>query len=362
MKCAGFAFLFFACALSCTTGNKPVVFVIDNTEVYSPVLKLKPGNQHQKSITGKEWNNISALFLVVNGKPATSPVALKRAFKNDTLYSSPYSWLGSGLVFEWQVYAGDDTLKERFTTPVSVQTGSLARVEQFYPSADTLPSNILMFHVHFDQPMNESELAFKSVHVFDEAGKEKNLVWRQKSAWVDGGKHLVLVVHPGRIKRGIRFMEEEGELFEEGKTYTFEIKGLTDIHRREMAGVFRKKVHIGKADRVSPSFKNAVKIPGKGTLDPLIISFSEIMDLGGIETGLLVKDRSGIPVKGIFRSAGGVNWEFIPETLWQQQPYTLVLNDHLADLAGNHTGRRFEEGTLNKLKDGAGKDISFVPR
>lgn len=338
---------------ACTNEETATEIAIDNKDARKPVIKL-PVTAKQK-LKGQKagWESLTSLFVVENGKPATTPVACRYTFNNDTLYCTPHLQLGSGLEFEVQVYGSGDTLVKRFTTPANPNTGPPPQVIAVYPDADMISTNILMFHAVFNIPMSENPLAFRHVKLFDENGNEKQMVWREKSNWADSGRHLVLMIHPGRVKRGIGYFEGEGELFEPGKKYTLVITTeLTDQDNRSLVKEYTKTFTATQPDRVMPEFKqHKFTAPAPETLLPLELTFSEGMDYGSMAIGIKVADSAGKKVNGMVIPINGEKWRFIPRDPWQQGQYTVELNDYVTDIAGNHLVRRFEEKNIGDINN-----------
>lgn len=338
---------------ACTNKEKATGVIIDSSDARKPVIKL-PVTTKQKTKGQKAgWESLTSLFVVENGKPATTPVACRYTFNNDTLYCTPHLQLGNGLEFEVQVYRSGDTLIKRFTVPANPNTGPLPQVIAVYPDADMISANILMFHAVFNTPMSENPLAFRQVKLFDENGAEKQMVWREKSNWADSGRHLVLMIHPGRVKRGIGYFEGEGELFKPGKKYTLVITTeITDQDGRSLVKEYTKTFTATQPDRVMPEFKqNKFTAPAPGTLSPLELTFSEGMDYGSMAIGIKVTDSAGKKVNGTVIPITGEKWRFLPKEPWQKSTYTVELNDFITDITGNHLVRRFEEKDIQNMNN-----------
>ena len=80
--------------------------------------------------------------------------------------------------------------------------GNAPELIAIYPSADTLPENLLKFYVQFSSPMRESE-ALRHIHLINEKGDTLSDVFLdlQPELWNSEGTTLTLWLDPGRIKR-----------------------------------------------------------------------------------------------------------------------------------------------------------------
>lgn len=114
---------------------------------------------------------------------------------------------GSGLV--WSVFQAPSRRLNASTV-----------VSHVYPSAEVLPENLLKFYVHFSAPMSRGRI-YDHIHLRDDAGKEIELPFLEidEELWDPAMTRLTLFIDPGRIKRGVRPLEEVGPALEEGKRY-----------------------------------------------------------------------------------------------------------------------------------------------
>ena len=97
-------------------------------------------------------------------------------------------------------------------------------MSRVYPSADTLPENLLKFYVHFTGPMSRGNI-YDHIRLRDESGREVELPFLEidEELWDATTTRLTLIIDPGRIKRGVRPLEEIGPALEAGKSYTLAI-------------------------------------------------------------------------------------------------------------------------------------------
>jgi len=298
-----------------------------------------------------------AVFMVTHGVVSTIPLIGNYSVQKNKLIFVPQFNLGRNLEFEVQYYENGDTLKKRFTTPKLPEPAiPLSQVNEVFPRTDKIPSNILLFYIEFSKPMTDEILAYKNVKILNDEGTEMEMVWRNKSYWVNG-KILVMMVHPGRVKRGLKSFSELEELFTVGKEYTFLVtSGIKDEYERPILKEYRKKFTITDDDREMPKIKfESFTTPVVDSRQPLQIKFSEGMDYVSVLTGLKIFTASGgTLVEGEIKYTDKDSvWNFIPKNNWKIMPYEVHFEKVLSDFAGNHIHRLFEIKDLNDLNEGS---------
>ena len=219
-------------------------------------------------------------------------------------------------------------------------------VTQVYPSGDVLPENLLKFYIHFSAPMRGGHI-YSHIHLRDEAGKPVELPFLEidEELWNPEMTRLTLFIDPGRIKRGVKPLEEIGPALEEGKRYTLEI----DAAWHDSAGLalresFRKPFRAGALDREPPSPAAwKIKSPKAGTRDALTVNFSEPMDHALALRVIRVADAAGRLVEGASAlSNHEKRWRFAPREPWSAGQHQLQVQNTIEDLAGNNIGKAFE--------------------
>lgn len=344
------AFIFINQACKNNAGE-PIV-IIDSSNAYKPVFKIY-GIDTSTAFTYTFSSNISE---------NSSSIICDKYISGDTISIVPKFTLNFNEVYKLRIsYAGSAYQETAYSTPKR-NTNLSSEVVTIYPNQDTIPTNILMFHVLFNDAMEENPIAFRHVKLLDENNHEKQMVWREKSNWTQDGKHLVLMIHPGRVKRGIRYMIDSGQLFEPGKKYTLVITdSLLDSHGNRMAKEYRKTFVIKEEDRTIPEANSEqIDLPEAGTKEPITITFNDAMDYGGMQIGVNLLYLDSIKVQGKITTDNGKQWHYTPSNEWEKGSYTLILNDYVIDLASNHLNRRFEETDIELMKNRKDVKINFT--
>jgi len=253
--------------------------------------------------------------------------------------------------------------------PPSRETMPGTVVSRIYPSADVLPENLLKFYVHFSAPMSRGRI-YDHIHLLNQSGKEVELPFLEidEELWDSTLTRLTLFIDPGRIKRGVRPLEEIGPALEAGKTYTLAIgREWKDAAGNPLKESFQKAFKVGPPDRQPPDPAQwKIESPPSGTREKVTIAFNKPMDHALSARVIRVADPSGQPVKGITMLADQERqWTFTPDTSWQAGNYQLVIQTTIEDLAGNNIGKPFDvdlfDGVQRKLTSSSVK-LPFVIR
>jgi hypothetical protein len=218
-------------------------------------------------------------------------------------------------------------------------------VSRVYPTADTVPENLLKFYVHFSAPMSRGGV-YRHVRLLDASGAAVELPFLEldEELWDPEMTRLTLFIDPGRIKRGVRPLEEIGPALEAGKRYTLVIdRGAVDAGGRDLGEEYRKSFTVAPPDREPPDPATwRVTAPRASTRAPVVIEFSDPMDHALAER-LIRVTALGRVVPGAV-SVGGAErrWTFTPDQPWPAGRYDIVVQPTIEDLAGNNIGKPFE--------------------
>jgi hypothetical protein len=219
-------------------------------------------------------------------------------------------------------------------------------VSHVYPSADVVPENLLKFYIHFSAPMSRGQI-YDHIHLLEESGKEVDLPFLQidEELWDPAMTRLTLFIDPGRIKRGVRPLEEVGPALEAGKQYTLIIdRAWKDGAGNPLLEPFRKEFKVGPPDREPPDpARWEIRPPKPGTREPLSIIFPESMDQALARRVIRVLNGAGRPVEGeVSLLDDERHWTFIPSSAWRAASYEIMIQTTIEDLAGNSIGKPFE--------------------
>jgi hypothetical protein len=242
-------------------------------------------------------------------------------------------------------------------------------VKMVYPSAGIVPENLLKFYIHFTAAMSRGRI-YEHIQLRDEAGKQIELPFLEidEELWDPTMTRLTLFIDPGRIKRGVRPLEDVGPALEAGKSYTLVIGSeLKDGSGNPLKETFRKDFKVGPPDRDPPDPSTwKIQAPHTGTREPLAVTFADPMDHALAPRLIGVTGESGERIDGKAELEDQERrWIFTPNSPWRRGAYKLVIQTTLEDLAGNNIGKPFDvdlfEGVQRRLTTST-VEVSFEAR
>lgn len=219
-------------------------------------------------------------------------------------------------------------------------------VSAVYPSAAELPENLLKFYLHFSAPMSRGHI-YDHIRLLDAAGAAVELPFLEidEELWNPEMTRLTLFIDPGRIKRGVKPLEEIGPSLEAGKAYTLVIaREWRDANGQPLKESFRKRFRVVAPDRAPPDPQRwRVTAPRAGTRDALTVRFDGALDEALARRLISVeRDRRPLAAAKVWLSENEVQWNFLPAVAWEAGPYALAVQTTIEDLAGNNIGKPFE--------------------
>lgn len=231
--------------------------------------------------------------------------------------------------------------------PLPVPAGQTA-VQTVYPTADQVPANLLKFYVYFSRPMRETADIFNHMHILDQTlGTEVEDPWRRQSMWSDDGKRLTVLIHPGRIKKGVNLREELGPVLRPDHRYTLVIDAdILDADGRPLGREFRKHFQTLAEDASRPALDHAEITVAKDGV--LYVDFKKTMDHALLARMIHVQDADGAIVQGVAKVFQGERcWTFTPAKPWKKERHTITVDEDLEDLSGNTPSRVFDADLEN---------------
>ena len=298
----------------------------------------------------------ASLFTVYAGDSKDVPPLLgDYAIRSGALTFRPRYPLAPGMHVR-AVFRGVESV---FDIP-RAQPTSQARVARVYPGVAEIPENQLKFYIEFSAPMSRGE-AWKYIHLLKSDGTAVELPFLEidQEMWDADAKRLTVLFDPGRIKRGVKPLEDIGPAIEAGHSY----KLVIDREWRDAAGAPLVTAHVKDfrvvdADRspVDPSAWNTGTVTA-GTRDPLIVRFPEPLDAALVERLIWV---DGVP-GDVLLGAEEREWRFTPAQPWPDGARTMKIDTALEDLAGNKVGRPFEVDTFDRVTRRVNREVISIP-
>jgi hypothetical protein len=224
--------------------------------------------------------------------------------------------------------------------------GPTTTIAAVFPSANRLPENALRFYLHFSGQMTRGDI-YRHLKLIRDDGKEviRPFLELDEELWSTDGRRVTVLLHPGRVKRGLVPREEEGPILEEGHRYTLVIsKQWTDAEGRPFAGDFKKSFRVGPPDEEPIDIDAWTLIaPRAGSDSPLIIRLAKPLDRALLGTTIAIVDAAGKPIDGQTTVGGGERIvAFAPAKPLPRGAYKLIVDKRLEDVCGNRVGESFE--------------------
>jgi hypothetical protein len=239
-------------------------------------------------------------------------------------------------------------------------------VQSVYPTADVLPANLLKFYVYFSRPMRETARIFDQISILDEqTGLPIDDPWRRTMMFSDDATRVTLLIHPGRIKKGVNLREELGPVLLPGRRYTLILGAdLLDGDGRPLGHEYRKSFSTSAEDPVRPSLDLwRIEPPAAASSDPLIAIFPKPLDHALARRMIIVLGPDRRPVPGrVELMDHQTRWRFIPDRPWVQGSHVLAADENLEDLAGNTPSRVFDADLDNPDQGPVVLQRQFTPR
>lgn len=290
------------------------------------------------------------------------PLAGSYHVNGDTLRFAPAFPLAAGVTYRatFRPSALPDATGAK-ASPVSATHRIASRkarpttvVSAIYPSTSVLPENLLKFYLHFSAPMSRGHI-YDHIHLRDARGQNVELPFLEidEELWNPNMTRLTLFLDPGRIKRGVRPLEEVGPSLEEGQSYTLVIAPeWQDATGTPLREGFSKKLTVGPADREPPDPDRwTLEAPAARSLAVLRLKFPESLDHALLERVLRVSDASGKTIAGaVTVGAEERTWSFVPTSPWRAGRYQVQLPATIEDLAGNNIGKSFDVDLFERVE------------
>lgn len=239
-----------------------------------------------------------------------------------------------------------------FTVP-PYDNVTVPEVINIYPSADTLPENLLKVYLQFSEPMAAGKSLQHITFVRNNSDTlASTFLDLQPELWNPDGSCLTLWLDPGRIKQGLIPNEQLGALLKKDDTYTLTISsGWLSKYGKKSSKDFIKTFYAGPRDNKKPDINQwKISHPRKGTKDTIRIDFFEALDFMLIKSAITFEDSLGHAVPGVMSIDRNERALFFaPGTNWVSGIYFIQADAQLEDLAGNNLARPFDRDLLKDV-------------
>src|SRR5215510_13526466 len=204
------------------------------------------------------------------------------------------------------------------------------RVVLVQPSGPEVPANLLRFSIRFAAQVEGPLLPRLSLLRAD--GRQVQEPFLEQELWSPSGKILTVLLHPGRVKTGLKAHDEKGPILSAGDDVALALDGAPI-----------KRWRVGPADEIGPTTSqwkvSAVRVE---SMQPLVVALDGPID-GRDADYLAIADVRDRRVAGRARLTDAEStWTFTPSAPWRPGAYKLVVRGTLEDPAGNRLGSHFE--------------------
>lgn len=290
----------------------------------------------------------AGLYLMVGDKAAKDPVAVQYRRSGNTVCCTPLYPLAAGERFLVKAAGFADTLLSVPADPVQLPAAP-ASVAAIYPLSDSIPKNILFFHVRFTQAMQEDQRAWKKIRIYDDSGQLVQNTWRQRSFWLDSGRLLVLMIHPGRVKSGIRYI---GPVFDIGRKYTVVAdSSLKDRYGQSLKAPAQHTYSVGQDLKERLKIVSATTKVSSGSMEPVVIRLNNAADHAAAFAGITILDKAGKEVRYTLAQGNDNNLNLHPAQPWTKGRYRIQVAGSFYDCTGNRLHRLFEMQSMESFRD-----------
>jgi hypothetical protein len=217
-----------------------------------------------------------------------------------------------------------------------------------HPSGDEIPENLLRLSISFAAPTAPGVLERISLRAAD--GTLIVQPFLEQELWSPDGKTLTFLLHPGRVKSGLRALDEAGRPLRSGDRVTLLLDGAP-----------LKTWRIGPAHTTAPNPRSwSINSPRAGSRDEITVAFDAPIDAQALGYLAVVSPR-GEKVRGRATLASGERgWRLAPETAWAEGEHRLLIHPRLEDPQGNALQNRFEQEAGTSLDgDAAPAELRF---
>src|SRR5499426_3713787 len=204
------------------------------------------------------------------------------------------------------------------------------RVVLVQPSGPQVPANLLRISIEFASQVEGPLLPRLALLHAD--GTRVQEPFLEQELWSPSGKILTVLLHPGRVKTGLKAHDEKGPILSAGDDVVLALDGVPI-----------KRWRVGPADEIGPMVSgwkvSTVRVESK---QPLVVALDGPID-GRSADYLAIADVRGRRVAGRAQLTNAEStWTFTPSAPWRPGAYKLVVRGTLEDPAGNRPGSHFE--------------------
>jgi hypothetical protein len=225
---------------------------------------------------------------------------------------------------------------------------------QVFPSASEIPTNLLRFHISFDEVPEVFDIG-TAIRLIDATGVAIDHVFLDlnEGLWSADGLTLTVMLHPGRIKTGLIASRSLGNAFREHNRYELQLRRehLPSLHHayspssasatNEWACIKRFTV-IAAVDTAIDAQSLLLSVPNAHSLSRLSITFPHSIDRLGAENYVRLSNAAD-QLLDVQLEVGSAEKaiHFVPRHAWPSGPVTIHFSVDFEDVSGNRLSSAF---------------------
>jgi hypothetical protein len=238
-------------------------------------------------------------------------------------------------------------------------TAVSSEVKNVFPSADSLPENLLRFYACFSNSMQRGQAEAHIRLLGPDGEPAPDVLYRPPvELWDRSMRHLTILLDPGRLKREVGPNRELGPPLEPGHKYTLMIgSGMVDVSGHPLRKGFCKRFRVTEAVRERISVERwKIVPPATKSRQPLALILPKPLDWALLLRSITIASEGGRLVNGrIEIDQGERRWSFAPILPWTAGAYSVRVASSLEDVCGNSLLGPFDRPLR------AASDLVYVP-
>lgn len=297
----------------------------------------------------------------------------RKSIENQVAILGEFSKEGDLIVFQplvpftrgldYQIFIRDKN-EATFSIP-QTEASDAPELVQFFPSADTLPENLLKVFLHFSHPMREGQSG-KFVTLVKNGSDtiQGAFLDLQPELWNENRTILTLWLDPGRIKRNLQPNKKLGAPLQKHASYQIIVSPeWQGSNGGKLKSAFKKSFITTSRDSIPPAPASwKLTLPKKDTKQPIKVYFQESLDHSLLTETLSITNEKGQSLSGKWLiGAEEKSAQFSPGEPWKHENYILKVETRLEDLAGNNVNRPFDRDVSKGNKPTSSAEIIKIP-
>jgi hypothetical protein len=311
-----------------------------------PELRVSLDSEHRATITltGRRAHGdaecVLSFYVGTSMGENIPPVAGTYELSDSATVFRPYFALVPGV--EYTAVAGSLTTRVFIPDEPAVPRGVVSAV---YPTADTLPANLLKFYIHFSHQMRDGDAA-QHVALLDSEGRvlSRAFLASDVELWDRAHRRLTILLDPGRIKRGLAPNQQYGPPLVAGRRYTLRIDPTwRDADGGPLIAGYEKSFIASAPTRTPLTVDDwRTHAPKAGTTDPIELQLPRPIDHALAERLVRVEGPEGPVVVTSVTANAERTIRIVPRAPWSAGAYRVLIGAEIEDLAGNSLQRLFD--------------------